>query len=290
MLDVSLTMNKELLFKYMVWFQIFDKERLTVLSPFLVGVTTVLVLALIYGMYNNQNVYAHANPTSYLPASNSVIEADATLPEKVVITYSERPEPKASYIRVTNSANERVDKNDYKISNTNAREASVSVDTSKLEPGVYTVSWLALSRDDGHITRGSYVFTVGSPPSVSVATTNATEATTNAFVDSVVVDNVNITYGISPFYSGVNNNFTVTLSDSSGNPPTNIKAVFLIFNNEQAGLGPISAELTKVGEGQYSGSGSYLSQPGEWEVEITVQRTDAYDLNHSFTFEVKNPP
>jgi hypothetical protein len=124
---------------------------------------------------------------------------------------------------------------------------------------------------------------------LSTATTNGTEVT-NTFEDSIIVDNINVTYSISPFYSGVNNNFTVVLSDSNGNPPTNIKAVFLIFNNEQAGLGPISAELTKGGEGEYSGSGGYLSQPGEWDVKITVQRTDAYDLNHSFTFDIKNPP
>ena len=39
-------------------------------------------------------------------------------------------------------------------------ESSISIDTPKLKPGIYTVSWLALSRDDGHITKGSYVFTV----------------------------------------------------------------------------------------------------------------------------------
>ncbi len=46
----------------------------------------------------------------------------------------------------------------------------------------------------------------------------------------------------------INNNFTVTLSDSDGKAPANIKTVFLIFSNKQAGLGPISAELAKVGE------------------------------------------
>ncbi|MGH9976707.1 MAG: copper resistance CopC family protein, partial [Nitrososphaeraceae archaeon] len=259
----------------MTLFQLYNKNKLMMLSPFLGSFTTIIVLILICGTYN-QSLYAHANPISYSPTSNSVIDTVGTLPEKVVIAYSERPELKASYIRVTNSENERVDKNDYKISNSNARESSVSMDTSKLKPGIYTVSWLALSKDDGHITKGSYVFTVtttmdkasdaASSAAPSAATTNATKAT-NAFVDSVIVDNVNITYGISPFYSGVNNNFTVAISDSNGNTPTNIKTVFLIFNNEQAGLGPISAELAKGGEGEYGGSGGFLSQPGKWEVE-----------------------
>ena len=114
--------------------------------------------------------------------------------------------------------------------------------------------------------------------------------TNNDFANSTIIDNVNVTYKISPFYSGINNNFTVSLSDSDEKVPTNIKTVLLIFSNKQAELGPISAELPKVGEGEYSGSGGYLSQPGEWEVKMIVQRNEAYDLNHSFTFNIKNPP
>jgi hypothetical protein len=78
------------------------------------------------------------------------------------------------------------------------------------------------------------------------------------------------------------------LSDPDGKAPTNVKTVFMVFSNKQAGLGPISAELTKVGEVEYSGSGGYLSQPGEWEVKIIVQRIDAYDLNHSFVVTMQN--
>lgn len=246
------------------------------------------IMMLLIGNLIPQNVYSHANPTSYTPQSNSVVGENGTLPEKVVIAYTERPEPKASYIRVTNSDNERVDKNDYEVSSNNPRESSISMDTSKLEPGIYTVSWLALSMDDGHITKGSYVFTVSTGSNGTAS--DIEDVTSNNFTDSAIIDNVNLTYEISPFYSGINNNFTVTLSDSDGKAPTNIKTVFLIFSNKQAGLGPISAELAKVGEGEYSGSGGYLSQPGEWEVKTTVQRTEAYDLNHGFILDIKNPP
>jgi methionine-rich copper-binding protein CopC len=246
------------------------------------------IMMLLIGNLIPQNVYSHANPTSYTPQSNSVVGENGTLPEKVVISYTERPEPKASYIRVTNSENERVDKNDYGVSSNNPRESSISMDTSKLEPGIYTVSWLALSMDDGHITKGSYVFTVSTGSNGTAS--DIEDVTGNNFTDSAIIDNVNLTYEISPFYSGINNNFTITLSDSDGKAPANIKTVFLIFSNKQAGLGPTSAELAKVGEGEYSGSGGYLSQPGEWEVKTTVQRTEAYDLNHGFNFNIKNPP
>ncbi|MGI0045006.1 MAG: copper resistance CopC family protein, partial [Nitrososphaeraceae archaeon] len=115
-------------------------------------------------------------------------------------------------IFVTDSSNERVDKNDYVVSPSNPRESSISLDASKLKPGVYTVSWLVLSKDDGHISRGSYVFTIGQ--TTSEAQINAGDITSNEFSDSTIVDNVNLTYKISPFYSGINNNFTISLSAS----------------------------------------------------------------------------
>jgi hypothetical protein len=46
-------------------------------------------------------------------------------------------------------------------------------------------------------------------------------------------------------------------------PPTNVQKVFLIFSNKQAGLGPISAELTKAGEGQYSVSVDIILENGK---------------------------
>ncbi|MGH9913540.1 MAG: copper resistance CopC family protein, partial [Nitrososphaeraceae archaeon] len=209
----------------------------------ILSVTLLIPFAILMFLIGNLiplSVYSHANPTSYTPQSNSVVGENGTLPEKVVIIYSERLEPKASYIRVTNSDNERVDKNDYEVSSNNPRESSISMDTSKLEPGIYTVSWLALSRDDGHITKGSYVFTVSTEANRSETDMDAIN---NDFANSTSIDNVNLTFEISTFYSGINNNFTVTLSDSDGKAPANIKTVFLIFSNKQAGLGPISAEL-----------------------------------------------
>src|SRR6476620_3721505 len=36
-----------------------------------------------------------------------------------------------------------------------------TLNTTKLTDGVYTVSWMTQSADDGHIARGSYVFGIG---------------------------------------------------------------------------------------------------------------------------------
>jgi hypothetical protein len=54
------------------------------------------------------------------------------------------------------------------------------------------------------------------------------------------------------------------------------------FTNTESNIGPIVANLAKKGEGQYSVTGGYLSQPGEWDIKVTAQRSGAYDLNYSF--------
>ena len=105
--------------------------------------------------------YGHAIPSTYSIQPNSILEKGSN-PSQLVISFSERPDPQISYIRVLNSQNERIDNDDFTVSGSNPRQAAVTLDTSKLdEDGVYTVSWRALSLDDGHIAQGSYVFGIG---------------------------------------------------------------------------------------------------------------------------------
>ena len=97
-----------------------------------------------------------------------------------------------------------------------------------------------------------------------------------------------MTLRITPFYVG-QNTFNVTLTDESGTFLTNIRNVILSFNNREAGIGPIVANLNKTAEGKFAAQGSYLSQPGNWEIKVTAQRSGAYDLNHTFEAMVKAP-
>lgn len=263
---------------------IFTKNGLVVVVSF------SLIFATIVTLYSG-TAYGHATPVSYSPPANAVInmqQQGKSLPDKVVILFSERPEPKVSYIHVTNSENKRVDNNDFKITGQNDREATVTLDKSKLSDGVYSVSWLALSRDDGHITKGTYVFNIQSPQQQSQQEIISTGQQANAFSESSIVDNVNLTLRITPFYVG-QNTFNVTLTNESGISPTNIRNVILSFNNQEAGVGPIIANLNKTGEGEFAAQGSYLSQPGNWEIGVTAQRSGAYDLNHTFEVPVKAP-
>jgi methionine-rich copper-binding protein CopC len=248
-----------------------------------------IIFATIVPLYPS-TIYGHANPVSYSPPANAVInmqqQQSKSLPDKVVILFSERPEPKISYIHVINAKNERIDNNDFKITGKNDREATVTLDKSKLSDGVYSVSWLVLSRDDGHITKGTYVFNIQSPQQQSqqqeiISTSQQKNDNMNIFSQHAIVDNVNLTLKITPINVG-QNTFNVTLTDHSGAFPANIKNVILSFTNQEAGLGPIVANLNKTAQGKFAAQGSYLSQPGNWDIKVTAQRSGAYDLNHTF--------
>jgi methionine-rich copper-binding protein CopC len=160
-----------------------------------VAVSFFTIFATVVSLYSG-TAYGHATPVSYSPPANAVIsmqqQQGKSLPDKVVILFSERPEPKVSYIHVTNSENKRVDNNDFKITGQNDREATVTLDKSKLSGGVYSVSWLVLSRDDGHITKGTYVFNIQPPQQQSQQGIISTSQQANAFSEHSIVDNVNL--------------------------------------------------------------------------------------------------
>jgi hypothetical protein len=118
-------------------------------------------------------------------------------------------------------------------------------------------------------------------------TTAATSSTAAApgFSEQVTISGVDTTLEIIPFQAGFNT-FTITLSDAAtGSPAQNINAVYLRFTNQEARIGPIITTLNSTGEStgsRYSAIGGYMSQAGNWDIDLVVQRIGAYDLNHSF--------
>lgn len=101
--------------------------------------------------------YGHAVPDRYSFEPNSLIDTLQTFPDKISILFSERPDPKVSYIHVVDSKGQRIDNDDFKITGQNGREGSISLDKNIVEEGVYSISWLTLSLDDGHVAKGTYV-------------------------------------------------------------------------------------------------------------------------------------
>jgi methionine-rich copper-binding protein CopC len=71
----------------------FTKNNLVVVISFFIIIATIISL------YSG-TAYGHATPVSYSPPTNAVIsmQQQQSLPDKVIILFSERPEPKVSYM------------------------------------------------------------------------------------------------------------------------------------------------------------------------------------------------
>jgi methionine-rich copper-binding protein CopC len=232
-------------------------------------------------------VYGHASPATYSPTPNQVIDSTQSLPDKITITFTERPELRASNIEVINSNNERIDNNDLNLGDSD-KALSASIDKSKLVSGIYTVNWLVLSKDDGHITRGSYVFSVAESNSQSQLQQqqNITNASSGYSKNITTADDISLNFDINPFHAGPNT-FNLSASYTNGTAVENIRDVYLEFNNPIKNLGPIVDTMEKVDSGKYSLVGNYLSQNGNWEIKMTVQRMGGYDINQQFDVEIK---
>ena len=231
-------------------------------------------------------VFGHASPVTYLPEPNEIIDSPKSVPDQVTIAFTENPEPRASSIKIMNSNNERIDNNDLRASDSN-KSLSVTLDSSKITPGVYTVNWLVLSKDDGHITKGSYVFSVEDNNSrTQQPSDNISNISPDYSTNITTTNNVVLNFNIAPFKVG-SNTFDLHIYHVNGTAVENIRNVFLEFNNPDKNLGPLVDTMKKVGVGNYSSTGNYLSQEGKWNIKITVQRIGEYDINQRINVNVQ---
>src|ERR1700739_722154 len=100
--------------------------------------------------------FAHATPIQYVPSASAVL---SKAPAEVQIRFSERVEPRASSMVVLAPDVCRAD-----LSNSGPDPADPRVYRVGLKDGgagSYTGSWEVISSDDGHFTKGAYVFSVG---------------------------------------------------------------------------------------------------------------------------------
>jgi mono/diheme cytochrome c family protein len=88
-------------------------------------------------------------------------------------------------------------------------------------------------------------------------------------------DDVQVVLDISPGRVGVNT-FTVALT-MEGSPLVGAKQVELRFASATTDLAGTEATLVEVGEGRYSGRGTYLSMPDRWQVRVAVRREGRFD-------------
>lgn len=84
------------------------------------------------------------------------------MPTAVSITVSEAVQPGSERISVTNLTGTRVDDGQTQLSPTDPTTFSVGL-IAGLGPSVFTVTWVAVSADDGHFTAGTFYFMVTYP-------------------------------------------------------------------------------------------------------------------------------
>src|SRR5688500_146286 len=151
--------------------------------------TTILSLITIMSMFflpNLNIVNGHAIPDRYTLEPNSLLEKSESFPSSISILFSERPDPKVSYIHVTNSEGYRIDNDDFKITGDNDRRGTVTVNTNLTGEGIYAVSWSTLSLDDGHVSKGTYVVGVGVGSSLPANTVIKNVTDTNTIYSPIM--------------------------------------------------------------------------------------------------------
>jgi copper transport protein len=116
----------------------------------------IALVALVVSAAWSLPVFAHAALLAATPPANASLE---TAPAQIELLFTEPLEPSFSSITVLNSEGAQVDSGDVRVDP--AQPARLTVSLRSLPDGVYTVSWKALSTADGHITTGSYPFSVG---------------------------------------------------------------------------------------------------------------------------------
>ena len=117
----------------------------------LVGIALVLTV-----LANADTARAHANFLRSEPPANSVLD---TAPAQIQLWFTEPLEAGFSEVQVLNAKGERVDRGDSRVLAED--DTSMIIGLQQLEQAAYTVSWKALSKLDGHVTRGVFSLSIG---------------------------------------------------------------------------------------------------------------------------------
>jgi copper transport protein len=133
-----------------------------------------VILALLVALLTSGVVFAHADIARSDPAANAVLEV---APAQVTIEFTEAVEPRLSRIEVLYDDGSVADNNDTARDPNDPKVLRVSLKEPR--EGTYIVSWRALSEADGHVTSGSFVFSVGQPIDRTKAGATTTGAVTS---------------------------------------------------------------------------------------------------------------
>jgi copper transport protein len=130
-------------------------HRITARRFLLIAIPLALGLTLLFPAIAS----AHAILLRSDPAKDAVL---STAPQQVRMWFSEDLNPAFSTAVVINAQNKRVDNHDAHVSPGDTKEMDLTLQ-SNLPPAVYIVIWRTDSADDGHVLRGSFIFSVARP-------------------------------------------------------------------------------------------------------------------------------
>lgn len=102
-------------------------------------------------------VSAHAIPMACLPRMGITV---AKPPAQLICQFSDPLNPNNISMTVSNAQGQRVDKNDVRFYEDDTHTLVVSLDTTKMPQGIYTVNWRVLDTVDQGLTSGEFQFGV----------------------------------------------------------------------------------------------------------------------------------
>lgn len=141
--------------------------------------------------------FAHAMPTSYQPEASAIV---AQVPGKVQIGFSERVQPSASSITVLGPNGVRVDNGDAHVDPADHRSYGTTIRNAG--DGTYTVSWQVVSADDGHFSKGAFVFSVGHATGAALAVSSPPQAEYSSTLPEALTNWLEL-LGQSIMFSGI---------------------------------------------------------------------------------------
>jgi copper transport protein len=116
----------------------------------------VVLLAGLWLVASGTAAPAHAVLRSSDPADGASLDR---APRQVTLTFTERPEPRLSTVQVLDADGRPVQAG--KAAPVAGQPFQLQVPLGALPDGTYTVAWRTVSRDDGHVSGGSFAFGVG---------------------------------------------------------------------------------------------------------------------------------